>query len=387
MDVVLIMMLHHLETTRYSTPRKYRRRYNKSNGLTEFERDLQTGEGAWLTEEEFLQKYRMTRENLENLSELVKNHPTFQNTSGNKQAPPKYQIMLLLRYLGTEGSGTSNPNLRHTFRTGRGTCSLYRSRAVVAISSLRQQYIYWPDEEERKLIAGRIFDAVGIPNCVAIADGSLFPLARRPEREDAPDYSGRKFAYSLSTMILCDDMRRIRYYLSGWPGTAHDNRIFQSTKLARRPEDFFDSTQFVLGDSAFANFWYMVSAFKKAQGQVLCDDHEKFNTIVARCRIWSEHTIGILKGRFPWLRSIQNKITEDPHSIGVILKYIEVCVILHNMLVEESIPGEWWADMEDFDPVEICDDELNTPLRTGAANDERRQQLLRYVLDGITTNA
>ena len=150
-DVVLIMMLHHLETTRYSTPRKYRRRYNKSNGLTEFERDLQTGEGAWLTEEEFLQKYRMTRENLENLSELVKHHPTFQNTSGNKQAPPKYQIMLLLRYLGTEGSGTSNPNLRHTFRTGRGTCSLYRSRAVVAISSLRQQYIYWPDEEERKL--------------------------------------------------------------------------------------------------------------------------------------------------------------------------------------------------------------------------------------------
>ena len=46
----------------------------------------------------------------------------------------------------------------------------------------------------------------------------FFPLVFCPERQDSPDFSGRKFAYSLSVLIVCDDQRLIRYYLAGWPG-------------------------------------------------------------------------------------------------------------------------------------------------------------------------
>jgi hypothetical protein len=37
-----------------------------------------------------------------------------------------------------------------------------------------------------------------------IADGTLTPLAFEPETEDAPDYSGRKYYYSLSNLIYSD---------------------------------------------------------------------------------------------------------------------------------------------------------------------------------------
>jgi hypothetical protein len=56
----------------------------------------------------------------------------------------------------------------------------------------------------------------GFPHCVMIADGTLTstPLAFEPETEDAPNYSGRKYGYSLSTVIFSDhSKRRIHHYL------------------------------------------------------------------------------------------------------------------------------------------------------------------------------
>ena len=121
----------------------------------------------------------------------------------------KYQLLTWLKYVGTEGNGASNPNQRNTFLIGSGTADLYRKRVTAAIGSLREEYIQWPGEEERKVIAREIYAKYQFPHCVSIADGTLFPLAFEPECEDAPDYSGRKFGYSLTTMIFCNHKRKI----------------------------------------------------------------------------------------------------------------------------------------------------------------------------------
>ena len=59
----------------------------------------------------------------------------------------------------------------------------------------------------------------------------------------------------------------------------------------------------------------------------------QFNTICATPRVMVEHCIGTLKGRFPFLRNIRIKITEEPESIRKIQRYIRVAVILHNLMV------------------------------------------------------
>ncbi|KAG7339863.1 DDE superfamily endonuclease [Nitzschia inconspicua] len=289
----------------------------------------------WLTDEEFLQKYRMSRQSFDRVLKEIEQHPVFQSTSnGRKQAPVSHQLMVFLKYVGTEGNGASNANQRHTFSIGYGTATTYRNRVTRALCSLRDRYIQWPDAEERQQIAREIHMLYGFPHCVAIADGTLFPLATEPQTEDSPDYNGRKHAFSLSTMIVCDHRRKIRYYLAGYPGSAHDNRVFKGTELKKEPHSHFAHNQYLVGDSAFENDWFVVPAFKKLPNMSLDRDEEQFNTKLSQLRIISEHCIGMLKGRFPWLRQIRLLIKEDVRYLRKILFLIDATVVLHNMLVE-----------------------------------------------------
>jgi hypothetical protein len=123
--------------------------------------------------------------------------------------------------------------------------------------------------------------------------------------------------------------------LAGFPGSAHDNRIYKATKLATDPGLHFSDREYVIGDSsAFENSPFMVSAFKKPTGAEIPRNNELFNKKLARLQIISEHTIGILKGRFPWLRSIRFKIKEGQRSLRNILRMIHATILMHNILVE-----------------------------------------------------
>lgn len=339
----------------------------------------------WLNDIEFLQKYRMSRESFDRVVDYIKDHPVFQSKT-KQQAPVAHQLMTWLKYAGTEGSGSSNANQQNTFKIGYGTADVFRSRVTIALQSLSNTYYFWPDATERLKIGKEILKEYGFPHCVGVADGTLFPLAFEPETKDAPDYSGRKYGYSLSTMIICDNKRRIRHYLAGFPGSAHDNRIFKATKLVKDANTYFSEREYIIGDSAFENSSHMVSAFKKPKGEEIPRNHEQFNEKLARLRILSEHTIGILKGRFPWLRSIRFKINESKESIRRILQMLKATVVLHNMLIEfgEEERNEW---LEEDDCSEIDDaerapyedgDALNVAIPDGAPKDERRKRLMYY---------
>jgi hypothetical protein len=131
-----------------------------------------------------------------------------------------------------------------------------------------------------------------------------------------------------------DHKRRIRHYLAGFPGTSHDNRIWEATDLFKNPDFYFAVGQYLLGDSAFSNGHTMVASYKKPPGEALPSRHERFNTQVAKARISSEHTIGMLKSRFPWLRSIRLAVTQDKKSMHNILQLIHATIVLHNMLID-----------------------------------------------------
>ena len=61
-------------------------------------------------------------------------------------------------------------------------------------------------------------------------DGTLLPLVFEPLSDDAADYHGRKFQYSLTVLVINDDKQRIRAYLAGYPGSTHDNRLWRNMK-------------------------------------------------------------------------------------------------------------------------------------------------------------
>jgi hypothetical protein len=312
-DKVVENVKQSILSRRYLFPRKpYRKGYSKMI----FERDLREDDDAdgtppWLTDDEFLHKYRMHRSSFYRLLALIEKHPAFVSKGRKKQAPVKYQLLLFLFYIGKSGSGANFETCRQMFGVSKGTCNNYRKRVAAAIRSLRDEFITWPDKKERKKIARRVMEKFDFINCIALADGTLFPLTYEPQSRDAPDYHGRKFQYSMTTMIVCDDERFIRYYLAGFPGCVHDNRVYKNTELYRDPEKFFGRSYFLLSDSALSNSPTVVSSFKCATGHSLPPDRERFNKVLAKPRVISEHTIGMLKGRFQFLKSMPMKITDQ----------------------------------------------------------------------------
>ena len=107
-----------------------------------------------------------------------------------------------------------------------------------------------------------------------------------------------------------DDNRCIISYLAGWPGSIHDNQVFSRTDICRHPEKYFSGSQYMLSDSALENTNFFIVAFKKPPLQPMSVHNELFNTKLACACISAEHTIGILKGRFPWLKNIRMLVTD-----------------------------------------------------------------------------
>jgi hypothetical protein len=132
---------------------------------------------SWLEDEEFLSKYRVSRKAFHHMHDLTKDHPVFISKGKKQHMPVEHQLLIWLKYVGTEGTGASNANQRGTFEIGYGTAWNHRKRVTLAFRSIASQCIKWPEEEERKEIALEMIKKHDFPHCVMIADGTIFPLA------------------------------------------------------------------------------------------------------------------------------------------------------------------------------------------------------------------
>jgi DDE superfamily endonuclease len=126
----------------------------------------------------------------------------------------------------------------------------------------------------------------------------------------------------------------------------------------------------------------MVSTYKKPNGGTLGNIEELFNTAVAQPRVLSEHCIGIWKGRFPFLKGIRMKITDDPDSLKHILRMLDTCVILHNLLIDQNDePSEDWMDEPGTDENSDDDDGGERTINANQMNNLRRRELRDYIAD------
>jgi hypothetical protein len=352
-------------------------KYRNSNAHKIFEEDLN---GTWLNESEFRTKYAMTMESFWKLHDLIKDHRVFSQKGKRKQLPSEYQLMVLLAFLRTEGDGMSDKKVRSVFCLSCGAAKKYKDHVITAIiETLYQKTVFWPDKTERREISRRFQAKWKLPNLVGVADGTLFPLAFRPTRDDAPDFHGRKHIWSLSTLIINDDLRRIRYFIAGWAGCAHDDRILSNSRLCLKADEMFSEMEYIIGDCAFASRWWMVPCYKKPPGGTLLCPKEILNKTIAKPRVTSEHTIGMLKGRFPFLRSIRFRLTEDTQSMKRVIRFITVSVILHNLLI--GYGDEYEINDDDVSLVD-AENELNRALsHVNGSTDARREQLKNYIME------
>ncbi|EEY67322.1 uncharacterized protein PITG_04328 [Phytophthora infestans T30-4] len=309
---------------------------------------------------EFHDHFRLDRDVFFRLVALVKHHSAFIGTYGNDNTAVKLGLFLGI---------------------ASGSVHIYLFRATNVVLKLEPVTMAWPNEEERVMISLRMQQKYGFVNCVGITDGTLFPLAAKPQHQ-GEGYSSRKASYSVHGLVTCDDVGSVRSLVVGWPGSTHDNRAWMNSPLILKRADHFKHNEYVLGDSAFQASSVMIPAFKNPPKAQMNPRHTYFNKQLAKARIKSEHCIRLLKMRFPYLREIRVKLGKKRKHIRRLIRHVTCASILHNLLIAEPIPHQWQNEIERQITSRLDDDdELNEPIPEGENGDKRRNQLLAYMLE------
>jgi hypothetical protein len=101
-------------------------------------------------------------------------------------------------------------------------------------------------------------------------------------------------------------------------------------------------------------------------------------------RSTAEHTIDILKARFPFLRQIRIRI-RDKNSMLQLIRIVKVAAVLHNLFVQKhEVPKSWFSsdDLVESDLVPELDEKIYlspslTLLR--ASEGTRREEVHNYL--------
>ena len=217
--------------------------------------------------------------------------------TGTCQAPSEYQLLVFLKYVGSKDSSASNKSLPSHFRIHIGTVELFRQSALTAMLSLSSVAYHWPNGDDRRIISDFIKNSWSFPNCVGIMDRTLLHLETRPELYEEKCYT-RKGGYSINMLVLCDHRALINYYVVGWPGSVHDNRVRRNSHMKLHPSEYFNHNEYLLSDSSLVPGDHVVPEYKCSPGSSLSSNKSAFNELLSKARVKSEHCIGLLKGRW-----------------------------------------------------------------------------------------
>ena len=109
-------------------------------------------------------------------------------------------------------------------------------------------------------------------------------------------FVNRKQFYSINVQAVCDSDAFITNIVARWPGSTHDSRIFENSKIADKLRDgAIDGI--LVGDSGYACRAYLITPILKPKnaGEV------RYNTAHRRTRCVIDRCSRLLKRRFPCL--------------------------------------------------------------------------------------
>ncbi|CAG7822850.1 unnamed protein product [Allacma fusca] len=247
--------------------------------------------------------------------------------------PVEFQLLVTLSRLG---GSVSFRNLSHQFAIGDGsTATPFMDRVVElnnAILSLRDEYIYWPDANERRqMVAENERD--GLKGVILVIDGTHFPLSEAP-RINPFNYSDKDKNYSIQGKIICDFKKSIRSFFTGYPGSVHDSRVYRECYISQNTELYLDNDQIIGGDKGYPILANLLTPFREncRDGEefgFLEEDMRRFNTFYSSKRVVIEHVNGILKEQFPALKRITIPIVNE-ESHQKLCRLIEACAVMYN---------------------------------------------------------
>lgn len=164
----------------------------------------------------FKARFRMSPSVFEKIWSMIKDHNIFTNDNTSAQFDPRLQFLVVLFRFGAYGNGASEANVATSFHISTGVLSKFTKHVMVALLSVENSVVCWPNAADKETIKHSIQESHGFPHVIGIMDGTHVILAAKPSCQ-GEQYFNRKSQYSISYMIVNDHSCGITHLHAGFP--------------------------------------------------------------------------------------------------------------------------------------------------------------------------
>jgi len=259
-------------------------------------------------------------------------------------------------------TGSFQLTIADTFDVSQQLVSNCTAKIVRAIASLLQDYVKRPSREHFSNIRNYYFEMSGFPGVLGAVDCTHVPI-QSPGGARAEEFRCRKGFFSLNVQAACGPNLEFFDFVCRWPGSVHDSRIFNNSRL------FFDlqhdllEGHHLLGDSAYPLLPFLLTPVANPVGQ----REVRYNISHSKARNTIERAFGVLKMRFRCL-TIPLKI-----NLTTVMATICSAAVLHNMAVKYKEDLYMCNDDGEEESVNI---EENIEQFVNAAGRQKRNNII-----------
>uniref|UniRef100_A0A8D8QR64 Nuclease HARBI1 n=1 Tax=Cacopsylla melanoneura TaxID=428564 RepID=A0A8D8QR64_9HEMI len=192
-----------------------------------------------------------------------------------------------------------------------------------------EKWVQWPTKQQAEDRFAR-FSSINetFARVVGCLDGSHI---RIPKPKGDNSYVNRKDFPSINLQAICDGKKKFVYVFGGWPGCAHDSRVWQNSPLHNSLETDFDRymppSSYLLSDSAYELRSFNITPYSGATTA----EQKEFNYQHSKVRVLIEQAFGRLKGIFRRVQKIECTKVEN------CTKLVSVACIFHNIAIDDNI--------------------------------------------------
>lgn len=245
-----------------------------------------------------------------------------------------------------------------------------------AIASLRPTFVKMPSTPDEILeVQLNFYKIAKFPKVIGAIDCTVIEIESpgdpRPEY-----YRCRKGYFAWNVQTVCDARLKILDIVARWPGSTHDQTVFNHSALKRKflLGSFGDSM--IVGDSGYAITSYLMTPLSNP----ILPEEVLYNESQIRTRNCIERSYGVWKRRFPILSLCMRVALQKSQNI------IIATAVLHNLAIDQGneVPCE---DPEIISAIRANEarrrarERDNNELQMGGANrtagrGERRRNLI-----------
>lgn len=196
-----------------------------------------------LNDTQFHEKFRFSKETVVDIYHMISTDLDITSKRGIP-LPPMLQLLICLRFFACGSFQSVTGDL---FNVSQPSVSRVVKRVARAIASLRNRYIKFPGRQELPQVMYKFSQIGGIPGVIGSIDCTHVKITC-PGGPNAELYRNRKGYFSINVQAVCSQDLKFTNIVARWPGSVHDSRIFQNSRLCARLENN-EYDGILLGDS------------------------------------------------------------------------------------------------------------------------------------------